>query len=220
MSIKIPKDPSQGSNFDEFFDAICKYIFYDFILKIENIKFEFNLAQASICLSTNDSETYSINSLSYNANSFSSPNSPTSKTALTNSNNNVSNTKSTSHADRFKQQTSCSSAPLMNKNSVDFTNQNSLDIAESLINKKQKSFDLTNSSKGNDNETTKNSTYENKKNNHDIIINKLLENSHSMKNKQSSESSRIDTLILVVHGGKIVCIFKFFFTINTFFLFI
>ena len=25
MSIKIPKDSSQGSNFDEFFDAICKY---------------------------------------------------------------------------------------------------------------------------------------------------------------------------------------------------
>jgi hypothetical protein len=100
----------------------------------------------------------------------------------------------------LEQQTSCSSAPLINKNSVDFTTQNSLDIVDSIKNKKQKSFDLTNSLKMNEKDF-KNNTFENKKNNHDIIINKLLESSHSLKIKQSNESSRIDTLILVVHGG-------------------
>jgi hypothetical protein len=161
------------------------------------------IAQASICLSTNDSETYSINSLNYTANSFSSPNSPTSIAVLNPSNNTIpttNNMKSIQNTEKFKQQTSCSSAPLMNKNSVDFTTQNSLDIAENLITKKQKSFDLTNSSKGKEIDL-KNSNLETKKNNHDIIINKLLESSHSLKNKQSNESSRIDTLIMVVHGG-------------------
>lgn len=174
-NVNMQKD---NSNFDEFYDAI---------------------SQASVCFSTNDdSETYSINSLNYN------------------NNNNSSEMK-------LKQQNSCSSAPPLFKN-VDLFTQTSLDLSSCSIKnsqtgaggaKKQISFDLASSTLFDNN---KQQPVNSCKLADTIAITTTTTNqatskspattsaSRPRKSQQSlTESSCIDTLVLVVHGGNVTC---------------